>query len=74
MPEQNLLSSISVLLPPRTVIQQASMKPVTAFTVFRLLVLRRKSFIIDKNYYIQWPLLLFFVIFSASISGSDDSL
>ncbi len=44
----------------------------TAFIVFRLLALRRKSFIIYENDYIQWLLLLFLVIFSASLSGSDE--
>ncbi len=32
----------------------------------------RKSSLIYENYYIQWLLLLFFVIFSASLLGSDD--
>ncbi len=36
------------------------------------LALRCKSFIIYDNYYIQWVLLLFLVIFSASLSESDD--
>ncbi len=31
----------------------------------------RKSFIIYENDYIQWLLLLFFMIFSASLSGGD---
>ncbi len=35
-------------------------------------VLRRKQFIRDGNYYIQWLLLLFLVVFSASLSGRDD--
>ncbi len=33
---------------------------------------KRKSFIIYENSYIQWLLLFFFEIFSASLSGSDD--
>ncbi len=44
----------------------------TAFIVFRLLALRCKSFIAYENYYINWLLALFLVIFSASLSGSDD--
>ncbi len=46
-------------------------KAVTAFIVFRLLSLRRKSFIIYVNYYIQWLLLVFLEIFSVRLSGSD---
>ncbi len=38
-----------------------------------LLTPRCKSFIINKKYYIPWPLPLFFIlIFSASLAGSDD--
>ncbi len=44
----------------------------TAFIVFRLLALRRKSFIIYENYFIQWLILVFLEIFSGSLSGSDD--
>ncbi len=44
----------------------------TAFIVFRLLALRRKQFITYENDYIQWLLLLFLLIFSVSLSGSDD--
>ncbi len=46
-----------------------------AFIVFGLLALRSKSFMITyytTNYYIQWLLLLFLVIFSASLSERDD--
>ncbi len=39
---------------------------------FRMLSLRHRSFIINQNDYIQWLLLLVFVIFSASLSGSDN--
>ncbi len=46
-------------------------KALTAFIVSRLLALRCKSFIIYKNAYIQRLLLLFLVIFSVSLSGSD---
>ncbi len=44
----------------------------TTFIVFRLLALRRKSFIMYENDYTQWLLLLFFVIYSAGLSGSDN--
>ncbi len=47
-------------------------KALTAFIVFLQLALRRKSFIIYENDDIQWLLLLFLVIFCASLSGSDD--
>ncbi len=47
-------------------------KAMTACIVFRLLKSRHKSFFIYENYYIQWLLLRFFVIFSVSLSGSDD--
>ncbi len=48
------------------------MKAITVFIVFRLLALRHKSFIIYEKYYIQWLLPLSFVIFSDSLSGSED--
>ncbi len=47
-------------------------KAMTTFIVFRLLALRRKSFIMYENDYTQWLLLLFFVIYSAGLSGSDN--
>ncbi len=46
-------------------------KAMTALNVLRLLALRRKEFIICENYHIQWLLLIFLTIFSASLSGSD---
>ncbi len=52
--------------------QHPPSKAMTAFIVFRLLALRRKSFNIDENYYIQWLLLLFLVVYCAGWSGSDD--
>ncbi len=48
------------------------LKAMTTFIVLRLLALRCKSFIVYENYYIQWLLLVFLVIFSASLSRSDD--
>ncbi len=40
--------------------------------VLRPLTPRRKSFFIHEHYYIQWLLLVFLVIFSGSLPGSDD--
>ncbi len=40
--------------------------------LIHLLALWHKSFIIYENCYVQWLLSLFLVIFSASLSGSDD--
>ncbi len=42
------------------------------FIVFRLPALRRKSFILYENDYIQWLLSLFYRLFGASLSESDD--
>ncbi len=51
--------------------QHPPLKAMTAFTVFHLLVLRRKRFFIFADYYILWLLLVFVVLFSASLPGSD---
>ncbi len=72
MPEQSLSSKyfcIIVCVPKQ---QHPPPKAMTAFIVLCLLALRRKSFIIYENFYIQWLFLVFLVIFSASLSGSDD--
>ncbi len=42
------------------------------FIVFHLPALRRKSFILYENYYIQWLLPIFYRLFGASLSESDD--
>ncbi len=52
--------------------QHSPPKAVTAFIVFRLLALRRKSFFIYETYYIQQLILVFYRLFSASLPGSDD--
>ncbi len=52
--------------------QHPPLKAMTAFIVLRLLALRCKSFIVYENYYIQWLLLVFLLIFSTSLSESDD--
>ncbi len=46
----------------------------TAFILFRLLALRRKSFFVHEIFYIQWLILVFLGIFSASLSGSGTNV
>ncbi len=52
----------------KPVTETPHLEKITAFILF----VRHKLFITYENYYIQWLLLLFLVIFSASLSESDD--
>ncbi len=74
MPEQSLSSKYFCIIASQNRVTrlQASTSESNDRIVFRLLALRRKSFIIHENYYTQWLLLLFLVIYSAGLSGSDD--
>ncbi len=73
IPEQSLSSKYFCVFLHDCVPKQQHPPPkaMTAFTVFRLLVLRCKRFFIFADYYIQWLLLVFLVLFSASLPGSD---
>ncbi len=70
MPEQNLLSKYFCIIASQNCYM-------TAFPNSRqphslCFVCSHKSVIIYENYYFQWLLPLFFVIFSGSLSGSDN--
>ncbi len=69
MPEQSLSSKyfcIIVLHDCFPKQQHPPLKAMTAFTVFHMLALSAQV-MIYANYYIQWLLLLFLVIFSATV-------
>ncbi len=72
MPEQSLSSKYFCNCLTRLCSQTAASASESNDRIYCVSSARSEAQAIYENYYIQWLLLLFLVIYSASLSGSDD--